>query len=601
MKTKSPLLIALLTLLHVTPLFAIENLRISVVASNVVLSWPSKTNEAFIVEYRATLNTNTPWVMLASNHPAKAATNWTTFTHSNIVQYPAPCTNSGGGSFTGPPTFGLMMAGGGGAMMMLGLEGIIDPEDLLPYPWNPLYQKSSSALSFSSASGEGGAQTQSSSESSCPSVASMGFYRVVRAGLHIVGMTNGMTIAGNASFPVEVGVLSSNKPILSLDVSALEAAESRVQFVPEKGYWMALWNSPFTPNGTWNVSLRASLPFYEPARFSPPQTQIVSNDMMFETFSSKFGDALLVYAILAASNLSYSVDLYGETNNLIRSFSGIATNNYIIHTWNLRDSNNTLRSDQKFTGVFTLAAAGANSKKRTYTKGKGGAGDAFVVAWAQSGVAANTATRLGDMMQQYVVDILNSPAADFPYELSPGNSWNGTTFRATSATKSNLVATLSDNNYGNFYFFGHGSPHGIAASGYFENDPFRLSKAEMDEAFGTNRMDYRFVFIDSCDAGAARLCEVFGIRREQVSRNTYAALGLKANAFLGATALSPLPGTATQFNQYGLTLATFFNEWMNNYTLNGSLLRAQQVSVWPISTNVVIWGAPNLYRFYQQP
>ena len=541
MKTKASLLFALLTFLGWSHLLAIENLRISVVGSNVVLSWPSLTNESFIVQHRATLNTNTPWVMLATNHQAKLATNWTTFTHSNIVEYPAPCTNGdgGGGSFNGPPSFNSLAAGGGMALMF-DFDEPLDPEDLLPYPWNPRFNKPQTLSAFSAESG--GAQLQSnSSESSCPLVASMGFYRVVRTGLHIVEITNGMTVAGEVSFPIEAGILSSNAPILSLEVGGLEASESSVKFIPEKGYRMAGWNTPFTPNGSRTVNLRAALPFYEPAVISPAKTLIVSNDMMFETFSSKFGDAMLIYANLASSNVAYTVDLYGETNDYLGSFSGTATNNYLLHYWSLYDYHNTLRSDKQFTGVFTLAAAGSTSKKRTYKKGKGGAGDAFVVAWSQSGVHANTASRLQDMMQTYVVDILNNPVVDFPYELSPGNSWNGTTFRATSATKSNLVATLSDNYYGNFYYFGHGNPHAIMASGYFENNPFYLAGDELNEAFGTNRADYRFVFLDGCNSGSARLCEVFGVKREQVSRTVYANLGLKANAFLGATGPADLP------------------------------------------------------------
>ncbi len=39
---------------------AIEGLRISVVQSNVVLAWPSRTNETFIVQWRAAFDTNTP-------------------------------------------------------------------------------------------------------------------------------------------------------------------------------------------------------------------------------------------------------------------------------------------------------------------------------------------------------------------------------------------------------------------------------------------------------------------------------------------------------------------------------------------------------------
>src|SRR5829696_4709759 len=126
MKLKIPVLVVLSIFGSALFTHAIENLRISVQGSNVVLSWPSLTNENFIVEYRELLTTNTPWTSPASNYPAKAGTNWTTFTHSNIVVYPPSDTNSGGGgSFCGPPGFNSATAANA--------EGeTLSLEDLLP-------------------------------------------------------------------------------------------------------------------------------------------------------------------------------------------------------------------------------------------------------------------------------------------------------------------------------------------------------------------------------------------------------------------------------------------------------------------------------------
>ncbi|MGI8965809.1 MAG: hypothetical protein ACR2H1_06935, partial [Limisphaerales bacterium] len=86
MKTKLSLL-ALLILFAVTlaPCFAIEGLKISLQSSNVVLSWPSMTNETFIVQFRSAFGTNTPWQMLTNNLPADPNTNVTVFYHSNQV------------------------------------------------------------------------------------------------------------------------------------------------------------------------------------------------------------------------------------------------------------------------------------------------------------------------------------------------------------------------------------------------------------------------------------------------------------------------------------------------------------------------------------
>jgi hypothetical protein len=144
MKINIPVLVALSILGSALFSHAIENLRISVQSSNVILSWPSLTNENFIVEYRELLTTNTPWTSLASNYPAKAGTNWTTFTHSNIVVYPPPDTNGGGGgSFGGPPGFNFSTAANA-------QTETLSAEDLLPYPWNPRYQPIQSSTLMSS-------------------------------------------------------------------------------------------------------------------------------------------------------------------------------------------------------------------------------------------------------------------------------------------------------------------------------------------------------------------------------------------------------------------------------------------------------------------
>ena len=63
-----------------------------------ILSWPSLDGETYIVQYRPTLNTNTPWVTLTNSLPADSGTNITFFVHSNIVQCPTNASSFGGGT-----------------------------------------------------------------------------------------------------------------------------------------------------------------------------------------------------------------------------------------------------------------------------------------------------------------------------------------------------------------------------------------------------------------------------------------------------------------------------------------------------------------------
>ena len=88
--------------------FGIEGLKLTIHCPDVWLSWPSVDGETYIVQYRETLNTNTPWVTLTNALLADSTTNITIFVHANRVDCP-----------TGQ-IFGMMLSGGGGGNSLSG-------------------------------------------------------------------------------------------------------------------------------------------------------------------------------------------------------------------------------------------------------------------------------------------------------------------------------------------------------------------------------------------------------------------------------------------------------------------------------------------------
>lgn len=61
-KTSQGLIVALAILFAATTqVFAIEGLKLQIRCPDVVLSWPSTNDETYLVQYRETLSTNTPW------------------------------------------------------------------------------------------------------------------------------------------------------------------------------------------------------------------------------------------------------------------------------------------------------------------------------------------------------------------------------------------------------------------------------------------------------------------------------------------------------------------------------------------------------------
>ncbi len=151
MKTITQIIIGAVVLLFASVVhsFAIEGLQVSVPSTNAVLSWPSDPSETYIVQYRNTLNATDSWTTLTDYFPA-SSTNITFFIDSNPLQY-----GSGGGTNGG---------GGGGSIP-----------------------------GFTNGASGGSIGTPGT-----------GFYRVVRDGAHLFGITNGTTLSGIVKIPVEL-------------------------------------------------------------------------------------------------------------------------------------------------------------------------------------------------------------------------------------------------------------------------------------------------------------------------------------------------------------------------------------------------------------
>ena len=84
----------------------IEGLRISIQnGTNVVLGWPSATNETHLIQYCGSLSSPASWQVLTDYYPSFGGTNWTTYMTTNTI----PISDSGGGSGggaggSGPPS-----------------------------------------------------------------------------------------------------------------------------------------------------------------------------------------------------------------------------------------------------------------------------------------------------------------------------------------------------------------------------------------------------------------------------------------------------------------------------------------------------------------
>jgi hypothetical protein len=297
--------------------FAIEGLQLSVQSSNVVLSWPSVDDgsETYLIQYRPTLSPDSSWLTLTDYFAAVQNTNITFFIHSNIVQYPDGGLGGGGGS---PPEPGMMMnhsvaASKPSVPMVIPADGSGVPVPLAIYP--PGFDLSNlvildpatgehvsgngySIRSFSAGGGQAnGMQPMdaSSDDTNCYT----GFYRVVRDGAHLVGVTNGTIWTDFVSLPVELGNAAGSISTMSLTEDGNPVGDS----IQPAGTRL-LVDSTQMSNGVHQVSLSAQWSDTNgniTEASSPPVLVTVSNEISYPDWMPSFGELGNTTTIIAMS------------------------------------------------------------------------------------------------------------------------------------------------------------------------------------------------------------------------------------------------------------------------------------------------------------
>jgi hypothetical protein len=537
--------------------------------------------------------------------PAVADTNLTIFVHSNMVQCTQAGTNSGGGGSGDPPPPPSSASGFGGEDLALPSES--EPERP-PYPWEAQAWSIMSEVDSSSLLGSGSAGGDGPLGPLDDGSTNSGFYRVVRTGIHIVGLTNNPVLQGDVEIPLELGATNENIPGMHLYADGIAVPMCTVD-IPGNRFPVARWNTAFMRNGTYSLHAECDFAGSAEVLIGVTNSVTVSNSVTFTEFDSMFGEQMWVYAELSMAEAQFEIDMFTGTN-FIGTFSGNTTNGQISFLWDLVDPSSQSLTNSVFEGAFYVAAAAGNPRtnspvRRKWYKDYNFPGDYFVVAWAITKVNP-LAPRVATLMQNGVVDILASPAANDPYQLSPGNSYSGSSFRLLSSTKTNLMSYLSDPSYRNFYFYGHGNASSIGDYNPAQGWLASITETELRSALtnygptGTNLHSYRFVFLDSCKSANGSLCEAFGIAKHQVHRQWYQDyLKIMPRAFVGYLETDiDLPSTASEHQFNADMLAQLLGQWRDGASLHGIVEQAKQHQFWSMDPSAIIWGATNLYRYY---
>jgi hypothetical protein len=661
---------------------AIEGLKISVQGSNVVLSWPSTNTETYIVQYRPSLGAGSSWTTLTNYYPASSS-NVTFFVHSNIVQYPLVL---GGGTNTGdgtPPSPDGMSGTTSASTstttaapavpMVKPVDGSGDAVPMAIYPpgfdlygyliYDPSTGNWMSGNGYSvpinSANSVQASDIHPLDDSGTNSTPDPGFYRVVRDGVHVYGLTNGMVLSGIVQFPIEVAWTNNTDQIVG--VSFYDANTNPIvgpyAQSPISNVWQMVWNTPISFNGYYSIYAELDFASNNPV-FSNPVTVTVSNVVSFPNyFSQTFGNQMWIYAE-TITNTAFQIDIYDENTNYLGSFTGAADGYGVISfLWDLTDGSGNTYTSTNFYGVFTVDTSSlSGSSQNTMSESVNASSHSFQTstpshkalqinaaypngssssasftnfwvkerAWSANNnwvvayglFSAGLQTVDDEMIQggpsgEWLGVLWTLDPGGLSQNLSPGNDPNKA---ATSAvftvqdtnTAAELLSYLADHRYENFYFFGHGNSSTIGSyTGY------GLTQGQIADALlnvPPNKQyqmrhaayhAYRFVMLDGCDTGAGTFSQAFAIPSITVGANFFAAAGVESRGFVGFKSWKI--DTITQFNweNYSQMTGHFLTDWLtSSYNLQTCVSNAV-LNVYRIGANmdssVVIYGAADMY------
>ena len=401
-----------------------------------------------------------------------------------------------------------------------------------------------------------------------PTNRSAGFYRVVRDGAHLWGITNGMTLSGMVTIPVEVangygdltslsltedeapvdGATSQDSPIslpLQLTVDTTQMSNGVHQISAS-----ARWDD--TNGGLWEAD-------------SPPVTVNVYNEITFPNWMPRFGElgnTLMIAVQSAHTDADWWVDIYDSQYVYIGTFSGHTYDGTIEGYWDLTGPYGEFHGDDTFHFVVTtewtssLVQQGGASPAASGTAHSGTpqlwkATDPWSGPGGWVGVAQHAFDNLRDHDLLYAeLGGFVGAAQNVGWQVSPPPYTDDNDNLAPFAINFQNVSEAGDwttfrnalynPNSRNLVYFGHGGANNL---GIWGNTNTSISAKEIASHLHTipdnqtNRHAFRFVFLDGCSTAKGKLPEAFGVIHRPIKDvGYYSGASIRPSAFAGWSA-----------------------------------------------------------------
>ncbi|HEX5223086.1 MAG TPA: hypothetical protein VFZ59_26240 [Verrucomicrobiae bacterium] len=562
---RAALFVALTIASFVPQAFGVIDQAIAILnETNLVLSWPSKGYETYLVQYRPTLSEETPWLNLTNAFPANS-TNRTTYvipccalvelagTNGMSLMRAASNTESKSQSFDpdAPRLWVVLQDGKNLVPLSIYPHGIsTNGMTLIEASWaEVMSNKSSKNGQKTESENEGGPEVMRISNGGCD-CPDMGFFRVFHIPDWVLNITN--YVHEGPTF-LAVDFKDYRDLVTHIEVLVNGEPYPHADFMTYGGptnWGMGIYFDHLT-NGNYQIQLVTTLQLNDEigdnsvflALTNLTRSITVFNQVTFPDWNDFIqGDTYTFNAKLANPDTDWWIDIYDVQNNYVATGSGHTSNGQVSWTWDLLDwqSNNRddFDSDPYFYSEITFNSGGGGGPgpmslitrpTRPPIKGYPNRGE-WLISFSDRWYS-DAPYYPSDVQTKYLEAMTNTRGGplligdtSYLYPLRFGT--NVYTQAQREQTWTNLLEWIGDLYIRNFYFFGHGNAKSIGCDQHLypsTNGPWtggiltsRKSKSllyswQVQQKTKYNR--YRFVFLDGCSTAAGDWPNAFNVSK----------------------------------------------------------------------------------------
>ncbi len=587
-----------------------------------------------MIQYRPTLDPETPWTNLTNNYPANS-TNRTTFTLLGVA---APCSGGGGDSL-------------GAGEETVPAEPLVLPKEeakaavpLAIYPPGidlsgyVILWPDGSTDEWSAELAEKWREVQQEQEgteikdSGGESTADSAFFRVFHIPDWAFNVTN-YTYDGPTFFPVDFK--DYRDMVAHIEVLLNGGPCPHAEFTTHVSGGQTNWGMDIyfdhLTNGTYQIQLVTTLWLNEEIGDNSvylvltnlARPIVVFNQVTFPDWNDFIqGDTYTFNAQLANPDTGWWIDVYDWQWNYVNTGSGHTTNGLVSWTWDLYDwlgnNRDDFDTDPYFFAEITFNSLGdgppITRPTRPPVKGFPDRGEwliAFQDRWYSD--APGYPPDLQGKYEEAVQAVRGGPLligdTAWWHPLKFGTNVYTQAEREQSWT--NLLAWIGDLYVRNFYYHGHGratalgadrhtlNTNGLVTGGVFS---YRGSKSTLESwqvSRKTKYNRYRFVFLDGCSTAAGNWPNAFNISKTNRAIEFYENHPKKPrpSVFVGWNQPVGGEGWGTAYNRH-----KFQSYWIGNWandadqpSIETALTRANNGAGWV--SHQQLWGALRVYGY----